>query len=182
MFVSAGDFFNVFGGDVGFVARGFFGNAGAENLGLGLKINDQVGSGKIGGKGFVIALVELELGVVEIEIGKDAVLFHEEIGEDRAGGLDGESFAEALLALDEEMHLGAESGARLGLVEVGEEGIVLAVVDAAGVEALGKNASERGFADAEGAFNDNKTGRLGAALRGASALGGGRVVAGHRFV
>jgi len=78
--------------------------------------------------------------------------------------------------------LGAESGARLGHVKVGQKGIVLAVVDAAGVEAFGKNASQRGFANAQRAFNDDKTGRLGAALRGASALGGGRVVTGHRFV
>src|SRR5882724_10744581 len=40
MFVSAGDFLNVFGSNVGFVARGLLGDAGAEDLGLGLKIDD----------------------------------------------------------------------------------------------------------------------------------------------
>src|SRR5216683_1475595 len=182
MFVGAGEFLDVFGGDVGLVAGGFLGDAGAEDFGLGLEIDDQIGSGNVGGEGFVVALVELELGVVEIEVGEDAVLFHEEIGEHGAGSIDGEGFAEALLALDEEIHLGAKSGAGLGFVEVGEEGIVLAVVDAAGVEAFGKDAGESSFADAQRAFNDDEAGRLGTALRGASALGGGRVVAGHRFV
>jgi hypothetical protein len=182
VFIGAGDFLDVFGGDVGFVAGGFFGDAGAKDFGLGLKIDDQVGSGNVGSEGFVIALVELEFGVIEIKVGEDAVFFHEEIGENRAGSFDGEGFAEALLALDEEVHLGAKSGARLGFVKVGEKGIVLAIVDAAGVEAFGKDAGEGGFADAERAFNNDEAGRLGSALRSASAFGGGRVVAGHRFV
>jgi len=80
------------------------------------------------------------------------------------------------------VHLSAKSGAGLGFVEVGEEGIVLAIVDAAGVEAFGKDACESRFANAEWTFNDDETGRLGTALWNASALGGGRVVAGHRFV
>ncbi len=182
VFVGTRDFLDVFGGDVGLVAGGFFGDARAKDFGLGLEVDDQVGSGNVRGEGFVIALVELELGVVEIEVGENAVLFHEEIGEDRAGSFNGEGFAEALLALNEEVHLSAKSGAGLGFVEVGEEGIVLAVVDAAGMEAFGKDAGEGGFADAERAFNNNEAGRLGSALRSASAFGGGRVVAGHRFV
>jgi len=70
MFVGAGDFLDVFGGDVGFVAGGFFGDAGAEDFGLGLEIDDQIGSGNVRGKGGVIALVELQLFVVEIEVGE----------------------------------------------------------------------------------------------------------------
>ena len=182
VFVGAGDFLDVFGSDVGLVAGGFFGDACAEDFGLGLEVDDQVGSGNVRGEGFVVALVELELGVVEIKVGENAVLFHEEIGEDGAGSLDGEGFAEALLALDEEVHLGTKSGARLGFVEVGEERVVFAIVNAASVEALGEDAGESGFADAQRAFNDDKAGRLGSALRSASALGGGGVVAGHRFV
>jgi len=182
MFVGAGDFLNVFRGDVGFVTGGFFGNAGAENFGLGLEIDDQVGGGNVRGERFVIALVELELFVIEIEIGEDAVLFHEEIGEDGAGSFDGEGFAEALPALDEEVHLCAKGGAGLGVVEIGEEGIVLAIVDAAGMEALGEDAGESGFADAQRAFNNDEARRLRTALRKTSALGGGRVVAEHRFV
>src|SRR5712692_7000215 len=182
MFVGAGDFLDVFGGDVRFVAGGFLGDAGAEDFGLGLEIDDQVGSAKVRSEGFVVALVELELGVVEIEIGEDAVLFHEEIGEERAGSFNAEGLTKALLALDEEVHLCAQGGAGPGVVEIGEEGIVLAIVDAAGVEAFGEDAGESGFADAQRAFNDDEAGRLRTTLRNASALGAGGFVAGHRFV
>src|ERR1700687_2080785 len=181
MLVGAGDFLDVYGGDMGFVAGGFFGDAGAEDFGLGLEIDDQIGSGNVRGEGFVVALVELELGVVEIEIGEDAVLFHEEVGENGAGSFDGEGFAEALLALDEEVHLGAKGGAGFCCIEVGEEGIVLAIVNAAGMQALGEDAGKSGFADAQGTFNNDEAGKLRAALRNASALGGGGVGAGHRF-
>src|SRR6266436_5812114 len=167
VFISAGDFLDVFGGDLGLVARSFLGDAGAEDFGLGLEVDDQVGSGNVGSEGFIVALVELELGVVKIKVGEDAVFFHEEIGEDRAGSFDGEGFAEALLALDEEVHLGAKGGAGLGFVKVGEKRIVLAIVDATGVEAFGEDAGEGGFADAERAFNNDEAGRLGwAHLRG----------------
>jgi len=91
------------------------GDAGAEDFGLGLEIDDQVGGGNVGGEGLVVALVELEFGVVKIEIGEDAILFHEEVGEDRAGSFDGKSLAEALLAFDEEMHLGAKAEPGLAL-------------------------------------------------------------------
>src|SRR6266567_241097 len=108
VFVGARDFLDVFEGDATFVARSLLGDAGAEDFGLGLEIDDEIGSGKVRGEGFVIALVKFELFVGEVEIGEDAVLLHEEIGEERAGSFDGEGFAEALLALDEEVHLGAE--------------------------------------------------------------------------
>ncbi len=180
MFVSAGDFLDVFGGDVGFVAGGFFGDAGAEDFGLGLEVDDQIGSGNVRGEGGIVALVKLQLFVVEIEVSEDAVLLHEEVREDRAGSFDGEGFAEALLALQEEVHLGAEGGAGLGVVEIGEERIVLAIVDAAGVEAFGEDLGEGGFADAQRAFDDDEVGRLRTSLRSASALGCGRVVGRHR--
>src|SRR6266478_1939802 len=182
MFVGARDFLDVFEGDASFVAGSFLGDAGAEDFGLGLEIDDEIGSGKVRGEGFVVALVELELFVGEVEIGEDAVLFHEEIGEERAGSFDGKGFAEALLAFDEEVHLGAEGGAGFCIVEIGEKGIVLAIIDAAGVEALGEDSGEGGFADAQRAFNDDETGKLRAALRNASALRGGGVVAGHRWM
>jgi hypothetical protein len=50
------------------------------------------------------------------------------------------------------------------------------------METLGEDAGESGFADAQRAFNNDEARRLRTALRKTSALGGGRVVAGHRFV
>ena len=60
VFVGARNFLDVFEGDASFVARGLFGDAGPEDFGLGLEIDDEIGSGKVRGEGFVIALVELE--------------------------------------------------------------------------------------------------------------------------
>ena len=180
MFVGAGDFLDVFGGDLRFVAGSFFGDAGAKDFGLGLQVDDEVGGGNVRGERFVIALVELEFLVVEIEVGEDAVFFEEEVGENGAGSFNGQGFTKTLLALHEEVHLSAQGGAGFGFVEVGEKGIVFAIVNAAGVEALGEDAGEGAFADAQRAFNDDEAGRLGAALRKASALGTGRIVARHR--
>jgi hypothetical protein len=181
VFISGGDFFDVFGRNLRFVAGGFFGDAGAEDFGLGLEVDDEIGSGNAGGEGIVVAIVEFKFFVVEIEIGEDAIFFEKEIGEDRAGSFDGESFADAFLAFNQEIQLGAESGAGFFLVEIGEEGIVFAVVDAAGVKALGEDFGESGLTDAERAFNDDEARRLRAALGLRSAPGCGGFVGGHRF-
>jgi hypothetical protein len=45
------------------------------------------------------------------------------------------------------------------LVEAVEEGIVFGLGDAPGVERLGEDAGQRGFADAEGSFNGDEAGR-----------------------
>jgi hypothetical protein len=82
------------------------------------------------------------------------------------------------LALDQEIHLGAEGGAGFFIVEIGEEWVVFAVVDAARVQALGEHFGERGFADAERALDDDEAGRLRPACRNRSAFGGRRFV-GH---
>src|SRR6266705_5592342 len=182
VFVGARDFLDVFERDASFFARSLLDDASTEDFGLGLEIDDEIGSGKVRGEGFVVALVELELFVGEVEIGEDAVLFHEEIGEERAGSFDGEGFAEAIQALDEKVHLGAEGGAGFCIVEIGEKGIVLAIIHSAGVETLREDSGEGGFADAQRAFNDDETGKLRAALRNASALRGGGVVARHRWM
>lgn len=181
VFVGVSDLLDVLGRDLGFVARGFLGDAGAEDFRLGLEVDDEIGSGNASGEQFVVALVEFQFFVIEIEIGENAVFFKEEIGKHRAGSFDGERFANALLPLDEEVHLGAEGGAGLFLVKIGEERIVLAIVDAAGVESFGKDFGESSLADAQRAFDDDEAGRLRAALRARSALGCGRFIGRHRL-
>src|SRR6267143_1547352 len=69
----------------------------------------------------------------------------------------------------------------LGVVEIGEKGIVLAIVDAAGMEAFGEDLGESGFTHAQRAFDDDEAGSLRTSLRSASALGCGRVVGRHRW-
>src|SRR6266478_836316 len=81
MFVGAGDFLDVLEGNLRLFARGFFGDARAQHFRLGLKVDDQVGSGQLGSQRFVVAVVELQLFVIQIEVGEDAVLLHQEIGD-----------------------------------------------------------------------------------------------------
>jgi len=173
MFVGARDFFDVVGGDVGFAVGGFFGDACAKGFGLGLQIDDEIGSGNFAREEIVVAFVEFQLFVIEIEVGEDAVFFHQEIGEKRSGRIGGEGFAEALLALEEKVHLGAEGGAGFFVVEIGEEGIVFAIINAAGVKAFGEDASQSGFADAERAFDGDKARSLRAPLGDGCAFGRG---------
>jgi len=117
--------------------------------------------------------------IVKIEVGEDAVFFHKEVRDDGTGRFNSKGFAESLLAFDEEVHLRAKSGAGFGLIEISEKGIVFAVEYAARVEAFAKNSCQGGFADANGTFQDDKAGSLRAAMRGASAFGGGRIRTGH---
>ena len=58
VFISGGDFFDVLGGDLGFVMGGFFSDAGAEDFGLSLEVDDEIGSGNAGGEGVVVTVVE----------------------------------------------------------------------------------------------------------------------------
>jgi hypothetical protein len=58
MLVSAGDLFNIFESDLGFIARGFFGDARPEYFGFGLEIDDQIRGRNFGSKRFVISVVK----------------------------------------------------------------------------------------------------------------------------
>ena len=173
MFVGAGDFFDVVGRDVRFAVSGFFGDASAERFRLGLEIDDEIGCGNIAGEKVVITFVEFQLFVVEIEIGEDAVFFHEEIGEKRRGGIRSEGFAETLLTFEEKVHLRAKGGAGFFVVKIGKEGIVFAIVNATRVEALSQDASQCGFADAKRAFDGDEARSLGAPLGDGCAFGRG---------
>ena len=179
MFVGAGHFLDVFRGDVRLVAGGLFRDARAQDFRLGLKINDQVGRGNVGGESRVIAFVKLQFFVVEIEVSEDAILLHQVVGEDGAGSFDSQSFTQPFLPFDKEVHLGAESGAGLFRVKIGKKRVVFAVVSAAGMELFGKDLGEGGFADAQWAFDHDETWRLRASLRSASALSCGGFVSRH---
>jgi len=173
MFVGAGDFFDVFGRNLRFAAGGFFGDASAKRFRLGLKINDQIGRGDIACEKVVITFVKFQFFVVEIEIGEDAVFFHEEIREKRRGRIGGEGFAQALLALQQKVHLRAQRRAGFFVVKIGEKGIVFAIVDAASVKAFSKDAGQRGFAYPKWAFDGNEARSLGTPLGDGCAFGRG---------
>jgi len=68
--------------------------------------------------------------------------------------------------------LSAEGGSGEAGIKIGEKGIVFAIVNAARVEAFGKEAGERSFANAERSFNNDKSRWLWATLRDACAFRG----------
>jgi hypothetical protein len=56
------------------------------------------------------------------------------------------------MALVEEIHLRAEGGAGFFIVEIAEEGIVVGVEDAAGVQLFGQDFGQGGLTDANRSF------------------------------
>ena len=134
-------------GNLFFFACFLFGDARAEDFRLGLEIDDEIRLRKLDGEGLVIALIELQFGIIEIEIGEDAVLFHQVVGDDRARSVAGKGFADAFLALHQKIELSVESGAGFFVVEIGQERIVLAIIDAAGMKPFGEDTGQGGLAD-----------------------------------
>src|SRR5262249_49449615 len=129
----------------------------------------------VAGKKVVIALVKFQLFVVEIQIGEDAVFFHQEIRKKGRRRIGSQDFPETLLALQEKVHLRAKRGARFFVVKVGQKRIVFAVVNAAGMKTLGEDAGERGFADSERPFDGYETRSLRTPPGDGCALGRGVV-------
>src|SRR5579863_1440064 len=160
MLVSAGDSLEIFGGNPLFRRVAFLGDALAQDLGLGLQVDDEVGRGNGGRKDVEIAFVELQLFVVEIDVGEDLVLLEKEIADDGRGGLLRMDAGKAAMAFVEKIHLSAEGRARFLVVEIGEEWIFFAIEDAAGVKAFGQDRGQRGLADADRPFDNDMPGRL----------------------
>jgi hypothetical protein len=177
--VSARNLFDIFEGNLSFIAGGLLGDACAKHLGLGLEVDDQIRCGNPGGKRFIVTVVKLQLFVIEIEIGENAIFLHEEVGEDGSGCFDGKGVAQAILAINEEVHLGTKGGPGFFLVEIGQKGIVFAIVNASGVQAFGKHFRQGRFAYAKGTFDDDETWRLWTALWNRGAFGGRGFVGGH---
>ncbi len=172
MFVGAGHFLNILGGDLTFLVSFFLSDAAEEHFGLGLEVDHEIGIGEFDGESFVITLVEFEFVVVEAEIGKDAIFFHQKIAQDEAGSIGRKSFPDTLLAFHKEVHLGTESGAGKAGIKVSEKRIVFTIVNTARVEALSEKTGKCGFTNAEGAFNNDESRWLRTTLRDACAFRG----------
>ena len=65
--------------------------------------------------------------------------------------------ADTFLALHQEVHLGAESGAAFCSIEIGQKGIVFAIVDAPGMQTFSEDAGEGRFAHAQRTLDDDKS-------------------------
>src|ERR1700733_9882284 len=160
MLVGLRDSFDVLGRYLLLRGIATLGDALAQNFGLGLKINHEIGDGRSAREHIEIALVKFQLFVVEIDVGENFVLLEKKIADDHGGIIVEAQLGKLTIAFHEEMHLGAKSGTGFLGVKLGEEGIVFGIEDAAGVEAVGQDFGERGFAYADGAFDGDPAERL----------------------
>ena len=131
-----------------------------QHIRLGLEIDHQIRRGYRWSEHVEITLVEFQLFVVEIDVREDLILLEKEIADDRSGAVFQMRFEKPAMALVEEIHLRAESGAGLFIVKLGKERILLAIENAPRVHLFGKDACECGFADANRPFNHDIPRRL----------------------
>ena len=113
----------------------------------------------------VVAFVKFQFQVIQIEIGKNAVFFHQEIADDRAGRFCRHGLADTLLALNQKVHLRAEGRAPFRGIEIRQKGIIFAIVNAPGMQTFRQDAGKRRFAHAQRTLDHDKSRWLRAALR-----------------
>src|ERR1019366_8946553 len=112
-------------------------------------------------------VVDLEFGVIQVQVSEDFVLLKDVVADDHTAGMGGQiQGAQLLKALHEEVELGRESRAGLVAIEGFQKGIVLHVADAQSMELLGEEVGKSGLADPNGAFNRDE-------VRGLESLGFG---------
>ncbi len=160
MLVCLSDRLQIFRRDIRFVASGFFRNALPQNFGLGLQVNHQVRRCDGRGQHFVIPFVNLQLLIFEVDVRENFVFLEEKIADDGTRLLFAINFHEPLVPLHQEVHLCAERGSGLLVVKLAEEWIVLAIENAPGMQTLGEYFRQRGFANADGSFDDKVARRL----------------------
>src|SRR5262245_37009830 len=81
-----------------------------QDLGRGLKVNHQIRRGELALEEVVITVIDLKLLIIQVQIGKDLVLFEDVIGYDCRVGAAVQG-AQLLKALDQEGELGLKGGA-----------------------------------------------------------------------
>src|SRR5271157_4730700 len=132
-----------------------------QHIGRGLQVNDEVGRGHVLAKQFVVTVVNLELGVTEVEAGKQLVLFEDVVGDvDLVGIALHIQTAKLLVARDKERELRLEGRPGLAVVERPQKRIVFWLTDALGVQGFGNHLAQRALADTDGAFDCDVPGWL----------------------
>ena len=109
----------------------------------------------------VVAIVDFQFLIGQVEAGEDLVLFEDEVGDH--GFLRARAQvkgAELFEAANHEGELRLEAGAGFAFVESAQEGIVLGFHDLLRVETLGQDSRQRAFADSYGTFDCNIAGQL----------------------
>src|SRR5438128_251978 len=133
--VGTGDFFNVvvaygnLGGSI-FLAQALF-----QHLGRGLQVDDQVRQGKLPAEVLVIAVVDLQLGIIEIDVGKNFVFLKDVISHYRFLRFTADlQMLELLKAPHHEGKLRLKGGAALAFIKSPQKRIVFRLNHALRVE------------------------------------------------
>src|ERR1700687_3178475 len=101
-----------------------------EDFGRGLQVDDEVGRGQLRAEIMVIAVVDFQFLIIEVEAGKNLVLFEDEIGDH--GFLRARTQVEGTQLLEASNHEGKlrlKTRSWLALVESAEKRIILRLHD-----------------------------------------------------
>jgi len=145
--VGARHFLNVLCRNLALLVRLLFGNAAKQHFRLGLEINHQIGLREFDRERFVIALVKLELLVIQAQVREDAGLFPSRNRSRQGRAHRRKGLHECASAVPSGIQLRAESGPGKAGIEISQKGIIFAIVNAARVKPFGEQPSQRGLAN-----------------------------------
>src|ERR1044071_7301500 len=154
VFIGLDHLFNVVVAHGGFTGDVFLAQALLQHVGRGLKVNHQVRRGQLLAEELVIAVINFQLRIAQIDVGEDLVFFKDVVGDDGLARL-GPHFKplQLLKAADKKGKLGLESGAALAFIKRAQKRIVLRLDYALRVQPVRDDVGQRALAHADGAFH-----------------------------
>ena len=154
VFVGLDHFFQIIVADGLLAGRALFLQPLLQHLGRGLQVDDEVGRGHVLPEQLVVAVVDLKLGIAEVQAGEQLVLLEDVIGDIGLVGIALEvERAQLLVARDKKRELRLEGRARLALIKRPQKRIVFGLADALRVQGFGNHLAERALADSDRAFD-----------------------------
>ena len=125
-----------------------------QHLGRRLQVNHQVGRRNVLPEQIVVAVVNLQLVIAQVQAGKQLVFLEDVIGNDRLVGIALHvQRGQLLIPRDQKGKLRLEGRTALSVVEALEERVALRFADALRVQRLRDDLAQRALADSDGAFN-----------------------------
>src|SRR5260370_12681798 len=161
MFVGLHNFHQVILADGLLAGRILFLQPLLQHFRRGLQVDDEMGRGELLAEIIEVAIVGIQLLIVEVEAREQFVFFEDVIGNDGLVRARAQiKRAQLLEAPDQECELGLEARPGFAIVERFLKCIVFRFDDALGGQALSKNPRQRAFPNAYGTFDRNVTGKL----------------------
>src|SRR5882724_6381950 len=154
MFIRLDHFFNVVVAHLGFSGNVFLAQAFLQHLGRCLKVNHQVRRGQLLSEELVIAVINFQLGVSQVDVGEDLVFFEDVVRHYRLARL-GPHLQSAQLfeTTDKKRKLRLETGAALAFIKRPQERIVFRFDHALRVQPVRDDIGQRALAHPDGPFH-----------------------------